>query len=86
VSKRKLLNFKPIGGALPRQKGSKMKSFWTALKFVGAITTFYAAFIVLTAYFINGYWHHVEHGYLLFVGAGAVIVLATLWLNEIMRG
>jgi len=63
-----------------------MKSFWTALKFVGAITMFYAAFIVLTAYFINGYWHHVEHGYLLFVGAGAVIVLATVWLNEIMRG
>ena len=69
-----------------RDKGTKMKSFFTALKFVGAITMFYAALIILTAYFISGYWHHVEHGYLLFVGAGAVIILATVWLNEIMRG
>ena len=86
MSKRKLLNFKPIAGALPRRKGSKMKSFITALKFVGAITVFYAAFIYLTAFFINGYWSLDNHGVLAFIGAGAVIVLATVWLNEIMRG
>ena len=57
-----------------------------ALKFVGAITVFYAAFIYLTAFFINGYWSLDNHGVLAFIGAGAVIVLATVWLNEIMRG
>jgi len=86
VSKRKLLNFKPTGGTLSPQKGTKMKSFVTALKFVGAITAFYAAFIYLTAFFINGYWSLDNHGVLAFIGAGAVIVLATVWLNEIMRG
>ena len=86
MSKRKLLNFKPTGGTLSPQKGTKMKSFVTALKFVGAITAFYAAFIYLTAFFINGYWSLDNHGVLAFIGAGAVIVLATVWLNEIMRG
>lgn len=86
MSKRKVLNFKPIAGALPRRKGTIMKSFWTALKFVGAITAFYAAFIYLTAFFINGYWSLDNHGVLAFIGAGAVIVLATVWLNEVMRG
>tara|TARA_R100000329_G_scaffold45845_1_gene43017 strand:+ start:168 stop:359 length:192 start_codon:yes stop_codon:yes gene_type:complete len=63
-----------------------MKSFLTALKVVGAITAFYAAFIYLTAFFINGYWSLDNHGVLAFVGAMAVIALATVWLNEIMRG
>ena len=71
---------------MPRRKGTKMKSFWTALKFVGAITAFYAAFIYLTAFFINGYWSLDNHGVVAFVGAMAVIALATVWLNEIMRG
>ena len=71
---------------MPRRKGTTMKSFWTALKFVGAITAFYAAFIYLTAFFINGYWSLDNHGVVAFIGAGAVIVLATILLDEIMRG
>ena len=81
-----MLKLQTNGGASAPQKGSKMKSFWTALKFVGAITVFYAAFIYLTAFFINGYWSLDNHGVLAFIGAGAVIVLATVWLNEVMRG